>query len=111
MVRKTIVILLLLGGCDVAEEGAPPPDHSADVARCNQLVSTICVRVAACGPLSVNDCQVSLRREIDCTRAVGVTAGFSQCLREVQTASCQALTDATGELALPVSCVGVVSVR
>lgn len=111
MVRKTIVFALLLGACDLAEDGKPPPDHSADVARCNQLVTTICFRVAACGPLTVNDCQVGLRREISCPRAVGIAESFAQCLREVQWRTCAQLADPAGELALPVSCVGVVLVE
>jgi hypothetical protein len=90
------------GGGHVAPSGTP-------VALCQQLVSTICMRLKACPNVLQDpttfveaDCERAENVEFGCDRASAMT--FPDCVNDVQTVSCAGLFSATNGLTLPPSC-------
>jgi hypothetical protein len=74
---------------------------------CNEFLDTFCEALAACGKVSKSDCRQQLAGSVPCAEAVGITPSYDTCKAALPEQSC----DASGNIALPESCKGVVKVN
>ena len=87
--------------------GAGGVPTGTPVALCNQVISTICMRLKSCNALQdptkfvEADCERAENVEFGCDRAT--STAFPDCVSDVQTVSCASLFTANG-LALPGAC-------
>src|SRR5438046_1874460 len=93
------VALVLLGevvSCDSPND-AP--------AKCDALVTTICVRVGACANdgRTQAECEASAKTGLPCAQADAVSDGYNSCMSEVETSPCSVLF-ANGATNLPATC-------
>ena len=97
--RVVVVALVLVGGvlsCDGPND-AP--------AKCNALVTTICVRVVACANdgRTQAECEASAKTGLPCAQADAISDGYDSCMSEVETSPCSVLW-ANGTTNLPATC-------
>ena len=113
------VSLLLLASCDSrgsavdgwpVDAGGGRTDTGADSnapnypLKCQTLLRTLCEKLISCGsPLTVSECVAGFTKT-DCSRAIGVSSTFDQCLRDIPAGACP---PEGGQLPLPDSCVQV----
>jgi hypothetical protein len=71
-------------GCSMGEIADPMPAMMA----CVEFQSRTCEREQSCTGVVVTDCLDTLSSQMDCSRAIGVTVAFDQCLAEVRDVPC-----------------------
>jgi len=131
--KRSLVWLVLVAACG-GDDGAmgPSPDGGQPTAaqiaeavdKCHTLVSSFCTRFADCSLMwqappperaeRITECKQSAATEIDCGKAIGVTADYSRCLREVNEFSCTVLFPQPwppADGSLPASCEKVIQHR
>ena len=75
-------------------------DNSAAIEGCQQFRQASCASAASCGyAKSVDECLA--KPTLDCTKAIGLSASFQQCLRELASVECLSWLP-------PESCVGAI---
>jgi hypothetical protein len=93
------------GSTGTGGTGAP---SGTPVALCQQLVTTVCMRLKSCNVLQnpamfvEADCEKAENVEFGCDRATSTM--FPDCVNDVKTVSCAGLFSQTNGLTLPPSC-------
>ena len=80
-------------GCDLGDVA----DRAIATAFCEQYVNAACDMTVRCGGGTYEACQANLSSQMDCSRSVGASEGFEQCLSDFSTLPCSAT-------AIPSSC-------
>jgi hypothetical protein len=80
-----------LASCDLAEMADPAPA----VAGCQQFLSAYCDLEVSCGISATKDACLTSNMgsgadQVDCTRVIGLSTTFDQCLADIPGVSCQA---------------------
>jgi hypothetical protein len=98
--RKIAVVVLVafLASCARSDEGPTAQE------KCTTFVSAVCSRQVACGPAnadrtaSLNRCTQHAATQLDCRKVAGLAvppAQFDQCIQDLNTMTCDALTSPT----------------
>jgi len=99
MFARVVVAFVLVGGvlsCDGPND-AP--------AKCDALVTTVCVRVIACANNGTTqaECEAGAKTTLPYAQADSVSDGYNACVSEVETSPCSVLW-ANGTTNLPATC-------
>jgi hypothetical protein len=113
-----LALVLALSGCGDDEPGDDP------VAQCKAMVNAYCSNVIDClveGDVVPSDerddhvagCKSDAQRAVDCSRAIGVSENYDDCVTRLKHPDCEAVTQSVqdGTLALPDTCNGVIGVQ
>jgi hypothetical protein len=98
---------------ETASCGGTPPecqgiaDTVPAIQLCNEFLDLFCEALASCGKVSKSDCRQQVAGSIPCSEAVGILPSYDTCKVDLPEQSC----DASGNIALPESCKGVVKVN
>jgi hypothetical protein len=114
MIRiQGVVLVLMMAACGGDDDGGSSP-----VAKCDNLVDTVCDRAVDCVPSqgTHTQCVQQIQQVISCGAAKAVSATYDRCISQLQSNSCSVLfpiNPQTGEpeLELPADCNQVILQR
>jgi len=113
-----LVLLAVVAGCSDDDPAEDP------VAQCNAMVVAYCSNVIDClvegGSVASEDrddqvsgCTADAKAAVDCSRAIGVSESYDDCIARLKHPDCAAVNQAVedNELELPTTCQGVIGIQ
>ena len=80
---------LTQGTCDALPQACGGVfDTAPALSQCNAFVDLVCKRLEGCGVESYQECLSATANSLDCNRAVGIKAGYDQCMIDIQAVAC-----------------------
>jgi hypothetical protein len=102
-----VVLVLTMAACGGDDDGGSSP-----VAKCDNLVDTVCDRTVECEPQvgTHASCVQQVQQLISCGSAKGVSATYGRCIDQLQSDACAVLFP-NHKLELPADCNDVILAR
>lgn len=117
-VCSALVLLAVMSGCSDDEPAEDP------VKLCNALVDAYCSNVIDCGveggnvdsedrDAQVDGCKADAKAVLDCSKAIGVSDSYDDCITRLKHPDCDAVNQALEDdkLELPSTCSGVIGIQ
>jgi len=111
-------LLAAVGGCSDDDPSGDP------VQQCKTMVDAYCSNVVYCmveggtvtaeeRDATVDDCKTGAQNAVDCSKAIGVSESYDDCIARLKSPDCDAINQsiADGDLALPTTCEGVIGIQ
>jgi hypothetical protein len=116
--RNGLMGMMLVGLCTVTACGDDGGEKKGDAqVKCESFIQRICTVGADCAveagliqssgrAKEFDDCKTSITAELDCSKAVKVSATYDTCMEQVSNADCNEVAAqlASGQIELPTSC-------
>ncbi len=108
-----------------AVAGCSDDDPSEDpVKQCKAMVDAFCSNVVDCmveggsvaaedRDATVDECKTGAQKNVDCSKAIGVSESYDDCIARLKAPDCDAINDAieANMLELPTTCEGVIGIQ